>query len=99
MWNLKKKKVQMNLFTKQKNQRYRKQTYGYQGMGRAINWEIVIDIYTQLYINQITNKNLYNIGNSTQYSVMDLKKIVDICILIYFAVHLKLTQHLINYLL
>ena len=51
MWNLKKKKVQMNLFTKQKNQRYRKQTYGYQGMGRAINWEIVIDIYTQLYIN------------------------------------------------
>ena len=41
----------MNLFTKQKNQRYRKQTYGYQGMGGAINWEIVIDIYTQLYIN------------------------------------------------
>ena len=64
----------MNLFTKQKkNQRYRKQTYGYQGMGGAINWEIVMDIYTQLYIIQITNKNLYSIGNSTQFSVMDLK--------------------------
>ena len=29
-----------------------------------------IDIYTLLYINQITNKNLmYSTGNSTQYSV------------------------------
>ena len=31
MWNLKKKKIQMNLFTKQKEtHRDRKQTYGYQ---------------------------------------------------------------------
>ena len=37
----------------------------------GINWEIGIDIYTLLYITQITNKNLlYSIGNSTQYSVM-----------------------------
>ena len=65
------KKVQMNLFTKQKNQRYRKKTYGYQGMGGAINWEIVIDIYTLLYIKWITNKNLlYNKEDSTQYSVL-----------------------------
>ena len=30
------------------------------------------DIYTPLYVNQITNKNLlYSTGNSAQYSVMD----------------------------
>ena len=33
MWNLKKKKVQLNLFTKQSHQCSRKQTCGYQGMG------------------------------------------------------------------
>ena len=63
----------MNLFTKQKqSHRYRKQTYGYQGArGEQINWEIVIHIYTLLYIKQITNKNLlYITGNSTKYSVM-----------------------------
>ena len=64
----------MNLFTKQKwSHRCRKQTYGYQGgkAGGGINWEIVIDIYTLLYIKQITNKDLlYSTGNSTQYSVM-----------------------------
>ena len=38
---------------------------------KGINWEIGIDIYTRLYIKQITNKNLlYSTGNSTQYSVM-----------------------------
>ena len=63
----------MNLFTKQKqSHRCRKQTYGYQeGKGRRINWEIGIDIYTLLFIKQITNKNLlYSTGNSTQHSVM-----------------------------
>ena len=40
-------------------------------VGRRINWEIVIDIYTLLYIKQITNKNLlYSTGNSTQYAAM-----------------------------
>ena len=39
--------------------------------GGEVNWEIGIDIYTLLYIKQITNKNLlYITGNSTQYSVM-----------------------------
>ena len=39
--------------------------------GRGINWEIGIDIYTLLYIKQITNKDLlYSTGNSTKYSVM-----------------------------
>ena len=42
------------------------------GEGRAgINWEIGIDIYTYIYIKQITNKDLlYSTGNSIQYSVM-----------------------------
>ena len=39
--------------------------------GGEINWEIGIDIYTLLYIKQITNKNpLYSTGDSTQYSIM-----------------------------
>ena len=39
--------------------------------GGRINWEIGIDIYTLLYIKQITNKDLlYSTGNSTQYSEM-----------------------------
>ena len=38
----------------------------------GINWEIGIDIYTLLYIKQITNKDLlYSTRNSTQYSVMN----------------------------
>ena len=42
----------------------------------GINWEIGIDIYTLLYIREITNKDLlYSTGNSTQYSVMtDMRK-------------------------
>ena len=37
-----------------------------------ISWEIGIDIYTLLYITQVTNKNLlYSTRNSTQYSVMN----------------------------
>ena len=36
-----------------------------------IDQEIGIDIYTLLYIKQITNKNLlYSTGDSSQYSVM-----------------------------
>ena len=61
--------------------------YGHQvgkaGSGR--NWEIGIDIYTLMFIKQITNKNLlYSPGNSTRYSVMTYmgkeSKKVDICI-------------------
>ena len=62
----------MNLFTKQKqSHRCRKQTYDYQEKGGRINWEIGIDIYTLLYIKQITSKDLlYSTGNSSQHSVM-----------------------------
>ena len=39
--------------------------------GGEINWETGIDMYTLQYMKQITNKNqLYNTGNSTQYSVI-----------------------------
>ena len=35
------------------------------------NWEIGIDIYTPLYIKQITHKNLqYSTGNSIECTVM-----------------------------
>ena len=102
MWTLK-KMIQMNLLIKQKqSHRCRKQTYGYQGVrGGGINWEIGIDIYTLLYIKQITNKDLlYSTRNSTLYSVMaymgkESKKewIYVYVYVIHIAVHLELTQH------
>ena len=66
MWNLK-KMVQMNLFTKQKqSQRCRKQFYGYQERsGGRDKWEIGLDIYTLLYVKQITNKDLLYIAQGT----------------------------------
>ena len=68
------KMVQMNLFAKQKqSHRCRKQTYGYQGGkgGGGMNCEIGIDIYTLVYMKQVTNENLLcNTGNSTQCSVV-----------------------------
>ena len=94
----------MNLFTKQKySHRYREQTYGYQEgkSGGRLNWEIVIDIYTLLYIKKITNKDLlYSVGNASQCSITaymgkeSKKKRTYVYIqLIHFAVHLKPTQH------
>ena len=39
--------------------------------GGGINWETETDIYTRLYIKQMTSKDVpYNTGNSTQDSVM-----------------------------
>ena len=41
--------------------------------GGGINWEIENAIYTWLYTEYVTNKDLlYSAGNSTQYSVMAL---------------------------
>ena len=56
---LKKKMVQMNLFTKEKqSHRWRKQTYGYQWEIRGgINWEIGIDMYT-LYVHSVMSDSL-----------------------------------------
>ena len=61
----------MNLFTKQK-QSHRCRNLGLQGgRGGGRKWETGIDIYTLLYIKQVTNKDLlYSTGKSAQYSVM-----------------------------
>ena len=63
MWNLK-KMVLMNLFTKQKwSHRYRKQTYGYQGIrGRGIDWRLALT-HAHYYKDL-----LYSTVNSTLYS-------------------------------
>ena len=53
MWNLKKKMIQMNLFTEQKHTNFKNKLNGYQrGNVRrgGINWETGINIYTLLYI-------------------------------------------------
>ena len=55
----------MNWFARQKQRhRCREQTYGHQGgkageggSGGGMNWEIGIDIYTVMCIQQVTNKN------------------------------------------
>ena len=66
--------IQKNLFTKQKQtQRLQNQTYGYKGemLGRGINWEVWIYMYTILYMEYISKKDLqHNRGKSTQYSVL-----------------------------
>ena len=63
----------MNLFTKQKQtHRLNERTYVYQGgwVGVGIDWDFGIDMYTLLYLKQITNKDLlYNTWNSAQYYV------------------------------
>ena len=68
MCKLKKKKIQMNLFTKQKQtHRHRKQIYGNRrGKGWGINQEFGITIY------KIDNKDLlYSTGNCIQYLVIN----------------------------
>lgn len=56
MWNLKKKKIQMNFYAKQKQpHRHGKQTYSHQrGKGAGINSEVGINIY-MLLIHKIDN--------------------------------------------
>ena len=63
----------MNLFTKQNrltDLENELMVTGGKG-GRGIDWEFGIDMYTLLYLKQITNKDLlYSIGNSAQNSVI-----------------------------
>ena len=64
---------------------------------RGINWELGINMYTLLYIKQITSKDLwYNIGNYIQYFVITYKgkefekEYTDTHIYLkHFAVYLK----------
>ena len=71
MWNLKKKLVQMTLFTKQ---RYppRKQTSGYRGKREGgINRETKSDVCPLPYVKMMTSEGLlYGSGNSIQCSVV-----------------------------
>jgi len=97
---LKKKKIQMNLLTKQKaTHRLRKWTHGFQGDG------IVMDLgkimYTLLYLKWITHKNLLqSTWNSVQCFVAAWMRdrfggewIHVYVWLSPFTVHLKLPQH------
>ena len=65
-----KKKIQMNLSTKQKQtQKLRERIYGYQEerVGGGIDQGFEFDMYTLLYLKYITNKALlYSIGDSSQ---------------------------------
>ena len=54
----KKKMVQISLFIKQKVTDVENKLMVTKGKRRVINWDMRIDIYTLLYIKQITNKNL-----------------------------------------
>ena len=50
--------VQISLFIKQKVTDVENKLMVTKGKRRVINWDMLIDIYTLLYIKQITNKNL-----------------------------------------
>jgi len=86
-----KKKVKMNLFTKQKEtHRHRKQIYGYQrgsgkGVGR-INQEYGINRSTLPCVKETDNKDsLYNTGNYIQYLIINYngKEFFKVCIYTY----------------
>ena len=67
--NLKKKKIQTNLFTKQK-QTHRLMITSGEGRGRGMVRDFGIDRSTLPYLKWISNKNLlYRTGNSVQYYV------------------------------
>ena len=58
----------MNLFTKQKQTDLRT-NYAYQG--RETDWDFGTDMYTLLFLKQITSKDILNsTGNSAQYFVI-----------------------------
>ena len=72
MPNLKKKKIiQMDLFTKQCHRLSKFMVSIGEEWGVGIVRELGIDMYTLLYVKQITNKDfLYSTGNSAQYSII-----------------------------
>ena len=71
MWNLKCDTNELTYSTEIKLKMQKTNLWLPGVRGGGINWEIGTDIYTLLYIKEITNKDLlYSTGNSTQYSVM-----------------------------
>ena len=105
MWNLKKKKmIQMNLPTKQKQTHwFWEWAYSCQreGWGEGIVREFGMDMYTLLYLTWVTDKDLlHSTWNSAQYYVAAWmvgefggKWIHEYVWLSHFTVHLKLSQH------
>ena len=62
------------------------------GSGSGMNSEVGIDIYTSLYIKQVTNEYLLHVtGNSAQFSVVSQKGSkslrVDICMCMTDSLH------------
>ena len=71
MWNLKTRGTNELIYKTEIELQMQKTRLWSPGGKGEINWETGIDIYTPLYIKQITNKDLlYGTGNSSQYSVM-----------------------------
>ena len=77
IYEIQKKKSYKRTYLQNRNRlkRHRRQTYGYQkgkvGRRGGINQEFVINIYTLLYIKQISNKDLLqNTGNYIQYLIV-----------------------------
>ena len=59
-------------------------------LGRRINWETGIDIYTLLHVKQITNKNLlYSTGNSimTYISSIQFSSVSQLCMTLWDPVN------------
>ena len=63
--------IQMTLFTKQKQTQNKFMVIRRERYGRGVDWEFGIDMYTLLYLKQITIKDILDSsGNSAQYSVV-----------------------------
>ena len=71
MWNVKKKMIQMNLYTEQK-QSHRHKLMVTKGERRGeINYEFEINVSILLYIKQIANNDLlHSRENHTQYFII-----------------------------
>ena len=73
MWNLKKNSANELIYkTEIESQIQNKLMVSKGKKGGEINWETLIDIYSLLYIKQITNEDLpYSTGNPSQYSIVN----------------------------
>ena len=63
--------MQMTLFTKQKQTQNKFMVIRSERYGRGVDWEFGIDMYTLLYLKQVTIKDILDSpGNSAPYSVI-----------------------------
>ena len=74
MWNLKKITNALTYKTERDSQKTNLWLSQWKGRGAGINQEVGINVYTLLYITQITNKDLlFSSGNYTQHFVITYK--------------------------